>query len=543
MFEGKKLFEKFSNVAKKAVDGAQQIAGGVYQKQADKEAQNNTTHTMYEVFTPAMGMGKKFVITENSLIYGGEEYDYSRITPICIVNPPAPLTNGTASTTLDGKAVSLAFDYSQKERFAQAMTYANEQIDSVNGTVRTYKYIIQSEQGSKLEVYEDYAIMYELKTGFTKIVSNSMRGGAEETVLAFSDIEVSLCQNEQGLLFNISSKTGTYSIQLNPNQEELAKNVIDYISKSKATAKEPAEEIDTEDWGEINGKDRQFVLCSETLQIPYSMDAFNTYRLKYYDLAAKCTELARVEYNKKVQNLTTYLEFFPVIYKNYLNVLVRQALDILVVEGIWTVTEESFLSQHLKDFHSAIDQYNVTIESIELTSQANQGKISSVMSFVPNLSGGGFGLKGAAKGIAKATAFNLVRDGAEASLLKGASQVNLAQQNELYQRINPDNLFEFVFVDYWRVMLSLISTLVNNGKEIWWPDENLTQQASNVFKNLSNPRFPQEQLISVFLQILSIHPYNIEYHRFMVRKFGDNEETQAIRNYFGYTDLNNSKMA
>ena len=74
----------------------------------------------------------------------------------------------------------------------------------------------------------------------------------------------------------------------------------------------------------------------------------------------------------------------------------------------------------------AIEEYMVTTESVELTVQANQNRVSTAMSFVPNLVGGGFGVKGAAKGIATATAFNLVRDGAEAGLLKGASQINQA---------------------------------------------------------------------------------------------------------------------
>ena len=114
---------------------------------------------MYEVFTVAFGMGKKFVITESSLIYGTEEYTYSKLTPIRIVNPPSPLLNGVASTVANGKELILAFDGNQKDRFVKAMTYANEQIDLANGTVRKYKYLLQSEQGTKIEVYEDYILV------------------------------------------------------------------------------------------------------------------------------------------------------------------------------------------------------------------------------------------------------------------------------------------------------------------------------------------------------------------------------------------------
>lgn len=213
-----------------------------------------------------------------------------------------------------------------------------------------------------------------------------------------------------------------------------------------------------EAWEQVGGAEKQFTLNGKTLVIPANMDAFNTYRTKFYELARVCADNARKEYDKKVQNLTTYLEFFPKIYNKHLGVVTQRATDILISESIWTVTKESFTNQHIDDFHMAIEEYLVTTESVELTVQANQNRVSTAMSFVPNLVGGGFGVKGAAKGIATATAFNLVRDGAEAGLLKGASQINQAQQLELYQRINPDNLFELVFIDFWRVFLSLIFT-------------------------------------------------------------------------------------
>lgn len=286
-----------------------------------------------------------------------------------------------------------------------------------------------------------------------------------------------------------------------------------------------------------------FPICGKELEIPESMDIFNSYRLKFRELANVCADNARNEYNKKVQNLVTYLQFFPSIYYKYLSILIKKAIDIIISEGIWTITEESFTEKHIADFHQAIDTYSVTIESIELTSQSNRRKIASITSLIPNLSGGGFGLKGAAKGIATASAFNLIRDGAEASLINNASNINQAQQYELYSRIKPDNLFEIVFVDYWRVFLTLVCSLNQNGKAIWWITNEKSQQAKNIFQNMSNPNFPQDKLLEVFLEILKTNPYNAEYHKFMISKFGDNEETNAIKNYFGYTEFDNPRIA
>lgn len=85
-------------------------------------------------------------------------------------------------------------------------------------------------------------------------------------------------------------------------------------------------------------------------------------------------------------------------------------------------------------------------------------------------------------------------------------------------------------------------TLNKNGKTIWYPTNTTTQQASNIFTNMSNPNFPQDKLIDVFLDILKINPYNAEYHKFMISRFGENDETTAIKNYFGYTDFDNPRI-
>ena len=554
MFDGKKLFDKLSNTAKNAVNSAQRVAGNFTQKQADRHAQSNTSHTVYEVFTPGLGIGKKFIITDNSLIFGSEEFSYSQLSPICVAIPPAPLvTNAVASTVVNGRTLNLAFDYSQRDRFAKAIVYANEQIELAHGRTINYKYIIQSPQGSKIEVYDDYLMLYELKSGVTKVFSNAMQDGAAGVPMYLDTINVALNGNGEKIFLVISRPEGTYSIELNSEQIGLANQVIEYITSAQnaqstqntgvdATKVELEQEICVDEWENVTGQEQRFTLNGKTLVIPKEMDIFNTYRLKYFELASLCADKAKAEYMKQVRDLNTYLTFFPVIYYKNLDILIKQSMGVIISEGIWSITEESLSKEHLEEFDSGFDTYWTIMESIELTIEQNQSKIASVMSFIPNLTGGGFGLKGAAKGIATATAFNLIRDGAEDHLLQNASNLNQAQRLELYQRVNVDDVFEFVFQDYWRVMLTMMATLIDNGIDIWWPDEDLIEQSENIFSNLSNPRFPQEKLLDVFINILEIHPYNADYHKFMVRKFGDTEETRAIRNYFGYTDLENSRM-
>jgi len=543
------FFNKLNSTVQKAVNGAQRVVSDISGSQsANIASNNNTSHTMYEVFTPAFGLGKKFIFTENSVIYGNTEYSYAELSQINIISPPRPISNGVAqTTTANGKCLTLAFEYSQKERFANALTYANEQIASANGDTKNYKYILQSPNGTKFEIYEDYAILYYLKSGYSSILSNSMQGGSSGSVLYFSDLALQLvntAENTSALQIDIMSDNGTSTISmpLNPQDVENAKAAISYIEEIKNSEQVEPQETTATEWEPVVGSIRKFPICGKKLEISESMDIFNSYRLKFRELAFTCTDNARKEYDRKVQNLSTFLSFYPKIYQSYLSILIKQSMNILISEGIWTVTEDSFEQQHLADFHLGMNDYTTMLESIELTLESNRRRMSSITSLIPNLSGGGFGLKGAMKGIATATAFNIVRDGAEAGLLNSVSNINQAQQAELFGRIKPDNLFDCVFTDYWRVFLSLVFLLNKNGKNIWYPTNETTQQASNIFQNMSNPNFPQDKLLDVFLDILKINPYNAEYHKFMLSRFGENEETTAIQNYFGYTDFDNPRI-
>jgi len=245
-------------------------------------ATNHSQPLMYEEFASLLGVGgKHFVITADSLIYGNDEYTYEQLSNINLRSAPTALTNGVAQTTINGKTLTLSYAVNQKERFAAAMTYANEQIDIAHGKVKNCKYILQTSTGSKIEVYEDYLILYYMATNSSGIV-----GKAGE--------KVSSMNKGLGKLINSLGSVGT-------------------------------------------------------------------------------------------------------------------ALE------------------------------------------ANQQRTAGFMSLVPNLVGGGFGIKGAIKGIAGATAFNLVRDDIENSAIKKVANINTEQQREVYERINPKILMENVFTDYWRL--------------------------------------------------------------------------------------------
>ena len=77
------------------MDTSQQIMGNVTDKIVDKEIKKNSSqYEIYEVFIPTLGVGRKFVFTEKSLIVSDEEYLYDTLLSINIVDVPTKLTDG-----------------------------------------------------------------------------------------------------------------------------------------------------------------------------------------------------------------------------------------------------------------------------------------------------------------------------------------------------------------------------------------------------------------------------------------------------------------
>lgn len=289
-------------------------------------------------------------------------------------------------------------------------------------------------------------------------------------------------------------------------------------------------------WEKVIGHAKIFPLLGKALEIPKNLDIYNSYRAMFFDLARKYTDIAEKEYNEKIHDYITFMELFPLIYDSNLYPILKRALDILISENVWSITFEEFAAKHKENFHLAIDDYATMSESTALTLQANQQVGSGMMSFATGL-------------MSKKFANNPFRESLDKIESKAISQtvanigISAPQQAELYQRINSNKLFLRVFMDYSNVLHSLITILNENGADIWMLSSESSESAKSIFKNLSNPHFPQDKVVDAFLEILKTNPYNPDYHEFMMSKFGDTKETIAIKNYFGYTNSDNPRIA
>lgn len=504
--------------------------------------QNNKASKMYESFGPLFGIGGKgFTFTDTSVLYGSETVPYSEISTVSMVTPPTPLTNGVAQMRLkNGRVITLAYENSQNDRFTTALKFVNEHIDMENNQ-KGYKFLFQAKTGTKIEVYDDYLIIYYVAAGATRVFSNLMSGSSAGTIILFSKIvDINFVEPANGYDGSIqisSVENSGLPIPIKQDDVESIKPIIDFITSQKKLNQKITESEPDTPWDPVKGKQRSFSFMGMSLEVSDVLDEYNTYRLNFRDYTIECLNTAKSEYYKRVNNLETFIEFFPRVYEDNLNKIIRKAVDALIAEEIWTVTYISFQSQHKANFHAARDVVNAMLESIQLTVDKNARTTSGMMSLIPNLRGGGFGFKGAMKGIAQATAFNVVRDGIEASAVKSASRVNAAQRNELYNRIDTDMLFQRVYNDYAGVFKLFIQTMEQNGHTIWKYDVTENTKMNSIFQNVKNPNFPKEKIPEILLKIMDVNPYKPELYKYMNDQFDNTDEISEIQKYFGYTDL------
>ena len=469
---------------------------------------------------------------EDYLQYGNEKIPYSDLTEIQITHMASRLTNGEASTLQrsTNRELSLTFN-TYVLGFEKGVDYANEKIAEASGALSNRKFKLRSQDASKLEVFEDYISINRQGGGLS-----SMMGTNDSTeIIMISDISNIDASNGTQLAISYTNDNGVASQSAFSYRPEDANTINEIISFVRSYVPEETDEAEEETWKLVTGSVREFPLLGKTLTINEKLDVYNAYRTMYMKCASHYTDQMKNKYQRRINNFDSFMRFYLPLYKEYLEKLINKTADILVSAGIWTETSESVMERHIGKHQRAIEDYATMYESLQATVQNNKSSMEALTSFIPNLVGGGFGLSGAVKGIATATAFNLVRDGAESALINNMN-ISSAQKAELYGRIDQQTLFDRAFMDMWSVYSTLIEILNENGKDIWIPSDSDSAKADNIMKNISNPNFPQEQFPDVMVAVIGMNPYKRSIYELLRSRGANESEVTAISEFFGYTN-------
>lgn len=217
-------------------------------------------------------MGKKFKgamvvglpawsVEEDCLVVGAEKYPFASLTSKPNLNnvPVTPLTNGTISMLLPGKASAtvLTFKFGQKNDVIEAIDYIVSKMEETNGTPDGKRFHFRDKTGSTLDVYDDYVVISLQRTtllGVSEIIRGGSSGGKRINI---SDITAVTFREPAGMAVGFiqfaypgSIERGGGSVSETVNDEnsvlvnykdvELAREIVAFVEERRAAIRNGA---------------------------------------------------------------------------------------------------------------------------------------------------------------------------------------------------------------------------------------------------------------------------------------------------------------
>lgn len=282
-------------------------------------------------------------------------------------------------------------------------------------------------------------------------------------------------------------------------------------------------------WQSVSGEDRTFVVSGSTISVCKILD----YCLKYRSLFSECakyyTEQFKFKYNECVTDFDSFINYFPDMYLEGLVPLSNRACDILLSLGLLAADAQDFVRKHTNMYHRAYTSY-CQMQGIETQKNAQAEATGDLIGNSIQMQGGGFGFKGAMKGMAQAEAFN-IGIGLLGKFVSQQNKMTSAQKAEVWEKFNTELFFEEVYDDYCKTFLTLVKVLID-AKYITNVKVSFSEKDEKVFANLQNPMFPQDKVIPQITQMITNNPFVPEYIELLRKKVGDTEEVMQIVDYF-----------
>ena len=304
---------------------------------------------------------------------------------------------------------------------------------------------------------------------------------------------------------------------------------------------EPVTDIQLDAWSQKDVSETTFTLNGETATIPLPLAKYNMFRKRFSEYAESCVCIEQGEYEKAIYDYNSFMDYYPMIFMSGAHAISQRATDALIANGVYSTTVDDVFKAHTDRFHESLDIGGSYVAKADELSEHNRTSTlggvfasysSSLMPEYRQIFSKGSALKDI-QHQNRLNMKNIVSAGVAKGLMTYATALKPEQLQALYDNINPDELFSAAFRDYANVSIIFAEVLKKNGGDIWTPPASMDRVAATL-TNMENPNFPKDQLSKVFLDILLFNPYDERTQRLFIDTFGENEETEAVRSYFGF---------
>ena len=278
----------------------------------------------------------------------------------------------------------------------------------------------------------------------------------------------------------------------------------------------------------------EMLLDGFRIEISDGLKAYNPFRKKYKNKATAVSEEFDKKFSVLFDDMDELYARFPLIAQGYLEEIVDVALRDVIQAGINDISDEVFITKYVtprntwqEDYQEIEDEYLAIVLDSEKYEEYKKARDNNRG---PGIMGGGFGVEGAAAGIAIATAANFASNalgGMIDSASDGLRSFNeRIKKSELFNNPNTrEHLVSSIFKLVFQVHLAVIDVIVEKkGKTDLEPvSANAHEQAKAIVQNIKRGRIENENIKESLVDAIRLDPYYEETYRIWLEKYGDGE--------------------
>lgn len=284
-----------------------------------------------------------------------------------------------------------------------------------------------------------------------------------------------------------------------------------------------------EQWTQQVGEEKVFSLDESTICVSSNLDSCLKYRKFFVSSAEYYTSQFKFRYQNCINDFDSLIHYFSEIYLEGLSAMAKRAYSLLLPFGVFSANVENFITQHIDNYHKAIDSYD-TMANIEKSRNQASANLGNQIGNAVQMQGGGFGIKGAMKGVAQAEAFNLGM-GMLGKYMENQTKMSKEEKAKIFAEFKEDIFFQEVYSDYYNTFLTLVQTLADNGV-LDGTTTIVNDEYNTILQNLQNPMFPQDRFATAISKLISSNPFVPVCYELLKQKYGETEEVYQIINYF-----------
>ena len=273
---------------------------------------------------------------------------------------------------------------------------------------------------------------------------------------------------------------------------------------------------------------------------------------KYFNSKANdAVQVFSQEYPKAIKNLDNAIQKTYDLGLEIIQVQIEIICEQLISMGAYALNRERFIKKYIArknlfEWGQLLEQISNRFDQFDIQAETQKAKRDIRKQSRGRLVGGGFGISGAAKGIAIAGAGNLAT-GLAHSMFNGVGNMRTdAKTREKKAKIfqSEDRKYEFSMEIWqsinnlkWPFIWVMQSELEQKIEDITSSSEEY-ERAKAILENIKAGNLPTDNLNQALNEVFRVMPNNLDFYQYLVRTFGDcNNEIERVALCFDCDDI------